>query len=122
MRLYGVFFVQNARKLADVFSLLHIFDRVFQHPAAVAQASCSCGTLFHRVSIALAETYHTMISNQPHQAARSHREALAELERRAGNQVDPALIPLFRDVLKSRQEETGMLLQTGRPDGLARLH
>jgi HD-GYP domain-containing protein (c-di-GMP phosphodiesterase class II) len=94
--------------------LIEFFNILPQLPKHPVHLGC----FFHRLNIALAETYHTMISNQPYQAARSHWEALAELERRAGNQFDPALIPLFRDVLKSRQEETGMLLQTGRPDSL----
>jgi two-component system, cell cycle response regulator len=55
--------------------------------------------------IALAEAYHSMLSEQPYQAARAVGEVLDELERCAGTQFDPALLPVFRDVLKSLQEE-----------------
>ena len=54
--------------------------------------------------IAIAEAYHGMISEQPYQAARSSAGALAELERCAGTQFDPALLPVFREVLESRHE------------------
>lgn len=53
--------------------------------------------------IALAEAYHAMISKQPYQAARSANDALEELERRTGSQFDPALLPVLRAVLESRQ-------------------
>jgi len=45
--------------------------------------------------IAVAEAYHSMISEQPYQAARSATEALKELERRANTQFDPSLLPVF---------------------------
>jgi len=54
--------------------------------------------------IALAEAYYAMISERPYQAAQSAVDALDELERRAGTQFDPALLPVFQAVLKSRQE------------------
>jgi diguanylate cyclase (GGDEF)-like protein/putative nucleotidyltransferase with HDIG domain len=54
--------------------------------------------------IAIAEAYHAMISEQPYQAARSVTDALDELERRLGTQFDPAVLPLLRAVLESRQE------------------
>ncbi len=71
--------------------------------------------------IAVAEAYHTMISGQPYQAARSQAEALAELKRQAGKQFDPTLIPLFQQVLKSRQEETGSFQKSVRPDSLLQI-
>ena len=61
--------------------------------------------------IAVAEAYHVMISNQPYQAARSHEDALRELERRAGTQFDPTLIQVFREVLKSLSEEEDPIQQ-----------
>jgi diguanylate cyclase (GGDEF)-like protein len=54
--------------------------------------------------IALAEAYHSMISEQPYQAALTATDALAELERCAGTQFDPELLPVFRTVLESRHE------------------
>jgi two-component system cell cycle response regulator len=55
--------------------------------------------------IALAEAYHAIISERPYRAARTPAEALAELERCSGTQFDPALIPLLRQVLVSREQE-----------------
>ena len=55
--------------------------------------------------IAVAEAYHSMLSEQPYQAARSVSDVLKELERCAGTQFDPALLSVFRNVLKSLQEE-----------------
>lgn len=55
--------------------------------------------------IAIAEAYHSMLSEQPYQAARAVGEALDELERCAGTQFDPTLLPVFRGVLKSLQKE-----------------
>ncbi|MGB8347259.1 MAG: diguanylate cyclase, partial [Ktedonobacteraceae bacterium] len=63
--------------------------------------------------IAVAEAYHAMISERPYQAARPVDEALAELERGAGTQFDPALVPLFLEVLKSREQELSLPLDEG---------
>jgi diguanylate cyclase (GGDEF)-like protein/putative nucleotidyltransferase with HDIG domain len=68
--------------------------------------------------IALTEAYHEMISQRPYQAARSSTEALRELERCAGSQFDPALLPLFRMVLKDRQEAAGSLPEENETGGL----
>jgi diguanylate cyclase (GGDEF)-like protein len=51
--------------------------------------------------IAVAEAYHYMISEQPYQAARSVSDALDELERCAGTQFDPALVPVFKATLEN---------------------
>ncbi len=58
--------------------------------------------------IAVAEAYCDMISERSYRAARSATDALKELERCAGTQFDPALLPLFRSVLVSRQEAGAM--------------
>ncbi|HVB21959.1 MAG TPA: diguanylate cyclase [Ktedonobacteraceae bacterium] len=55
--------------------------------------------------IAVAEAYHSMLTEHPYQAARSVGDALDELERCAGTQFDPALLPVFQAVLKSLQQE-----------------
>lgn len=57
--------------------------------------------------IAIAEAYHTMITEQPYQAARLTAEALDELEHRTGTQFDPALVPIFRQVLEGLLEGEG---------------
>ncbi len=71
--------------------------------------------------IALAEAYHAMISEQPYQAARSATDALEELERRAGTQFDPALLPVLRAVLESRQEGGDSSWEYARPDLLSQV-
>jgi diguanylate cyclase (GGDEF)-like protein len=53
--------------------------------------------------IAIAEAYHSMISESPYHAARQPADAMLELERCAGTQFDPTLIVVFRDVLASRE-------------------
>jgi len=55
--------------------------------------------------IAVAEAYHSMLTEHPYQAARSVGEVLDELDRCAGTQFDPSLLPVFRNVLKSLQQE-----------------
>ncbi len=54
--------------------------------------------------IALAEAYDSMRSQHPYQAARAPSDVLEELERCAGTQFDPALLPVFRTVLAQREE------------------
>jgi diguanylate cyclase (GGDEF)-like protein len=45
--------------------------------------------------LAIADAYHAIVTDRPYQAARSHLEALAELETHAGTQFDPELVALF---------------------------
>ncbi len=71
--------------------------------------------------IAVAEAYHSMISEQPYQAARSATDALDELERQVGTQFDPALLPVFRVVLGSRQEGVDSSPERARPDLLTQV-
>jgi putative two-component system response regulator len=71
--------------------------------------------------IAVAEAYHAMISEQPYQAARSAADALDELERRAGTQFDPVLVPVLRAVLQSRHEGRDSSWERARPDLLTQV-
>lgn len=56
--------------------------------------------------IAIAEAYHAMISDRTYQASMKEAEAFAELERCAGTQFDPKLLPVLRAVLEKRQEQS----------------
>ena len=45
--------------------------------------------------VAIADAYHAMVHDRPYQKARPHEQALAELQRQAGNQFDPDLVAAF---------------------------
>ncbi|MDQ3880964.1 MAG: diguanylate cyclase [Chloroflexota bacterium] len=45
--------------------------------------------------VAVADAYHAMVHDRPYQAAKTHAEALAELERHAGTQFDPEVVKVF---------------------------
>ncbi|MCA1836756.1 MAG: diguanylate cyclase, partial [Actinobacteria bacterium] len=50
--------------------------------------------------VAIADAYHAMVHDRPYQAARTHEEALAELQRNAGSQFDPELVAAFCDLYR----------------------
>jgi len=77
--------------------------------------------------LAIADAYHAIVTDRPYQAARSHLEALAELEAHAGTQFDPELIALFvrlfaeqvptdglEEVYRLHEEARGGLVQIDR--------
>lgn len=49
--------------------------------------------------VAIADAYEAMTSERPYRHALSQQEAIAELERCAGSQFDPYLVPLFLSLL-----------------------
>ena len=50
--------------------------------------------------LAIADAYDAMITDRPFRSAKTHLEALRELEEQAGRQFDPALVEQFETVLK----------------------
>jgi diguanylate cyclase (GGDEF)-like protein len=54
--------------------------------------------------LAVADAYSAMILDRPYSRALSHEEAVAELRRCAGTQLDPALVEPFVQLLEPRQE------------------
>lgn len=56
--------------------------------------------------LAVVEAYHAMISPRPHRKRRTKIEAIAELEKEAGQQFDPAVVNAFVVLLKKKQDPT----------------
>jgi putative two-component system response regulator len=50
--------------------------------------------------VAIADAYEAIVHGRPYQPAKSHELALDELERLAGRQFDPTLVPIFLDELE----------------------
>ncbi|HPQ69095.1 MAG TPA: GAF domain-containing protein [bacterium] len=54
--------------------------------------------------IAVADTYDAMVSNRPYRKAFSHEEAIAEIKRVAGTQLDPDVVAAFVEVARDDRE------------------
>jgi len=52
--------------------------------------------------IAICDAYDAMISNRPYSKAKSTDDALIELRRCAGTQFDPAIVPVFEQIITER--------------------
>jgi len=50
------------------------------------------------------DAFDAMIASRPYSPPRSTDEALAELRRCAGSQFDPAIVPIFEQVLAARAQ------------------
>jgi diguanylate cyclase (GGDEF)-like protein len=57
--------------------------------------------------IAVCDAFDAMISDRPYSRQRTIEEALAELRRCAGTQFDPAIVPVFEQVLADRARVPG---------------
>jgi diguanylate cyclase (GGDEF)-like protein len=52
--------------------------------------------------IAICDAFDAMISNRPYSKAKTTADALAELRRCAGTQFDPAIVPIFEQIITER--------------------
>ena len=68
------------------------------YPDALADVEIPLGARI----IAVCDSFDAMISDRPYAPARTIDEALAELRRCAGTQFDPAIVPVFEQVLADR--------------------
>jgi HD-GYP domain-containing protein (c-di-GMP phosphodiesterase class II) len=50
--------------------------------------------------VAIADAYEAIVHGRPYQPAKTHEQALDELERLSGRQFDPGLVPIFLDELE----------------------
>ncbi len=71
--------------------------------------------------IALAEAYHTMITTQSYQSARTPAQALAEIELLVGIQFDPSLLSVFRSALIQREHKVDFKMESLKRDMLSTL-
>ncbi|MGI8658635.1 MAG: diguanylate cyclase [Candidatus Limnocylindria bacterium] len=58
--------------------------------------------------VAVADAYHAMVHERPYSTALTHDEAIAELERNAGTQFDPAVVATFREVYAAAVPPDGL--------------
>src|SRR4051794_13128102 len=68
------------------------------YPDRLADADIPLGARI----IAICDAFDAMISNRPYSRAKSTAEALAELRRCAGTQFDPAIVPVFEQIITER--------------------
>lgn len=58
--------------------------------------------------VAIADAYHAMVHDRPYQKASPHEQALAELQRHAGNQFDPDLVAAFCELYRDEVPGDGL--------------
>jgi HD-GYP domain-containing protein (c-di-GMP phosphodiesterase class II) len=58
----------------------------------------------HGRIIAVADTYDSITSSRAYRAGRSHEEALREIERVSGSQLDPSIVQVFRKLCEDEPE------------------
>ena len=65
--------------------------------------------------VAVADAYHAMVHERPYSEAKSHGDALSELQRHAGTQFDPEVVKVFCSIYESEVPPDGL-------DEVYRLH
>jgi two-component system cell cycle response regulator len=68
------------------------------YPDALAGAEIPLGARI----IAVCDAFDAMVSDRPYSARKTTGGALAELRRCAGTQFDPAIVPVFEQVIDDR--------------------
>jgi HD-GYP domain-containing protein (c-di-GMP phosphodiesterase class II) len=58
----------------------------------------------HGRIIAVADTYDAITSSRAYRAGRSHEEALREIERVSGSQLDPSIVQVFKKLCEGEPE------------------
>ncbi len=56
--------------------------------------------------LSIVDAYDAMTNDRPYRKAMKHEDAIAELERCAGTQFDPGLVPVFKQILISESGQT----------------
>ena len=64
--------------------------------------------------LAVVDTYSAIVDQRPYKAARSHDEAVAELERCAGTKFDPVVVATFRGVLAEGEKTPATSVRSSR--------
>ena len=70
------------------------------YPDRLADAEIPLGARI----IAICDAFDAMISNRPYSRAKTSADALAELRRCAGTQFDPAIVPVFEQIITERAQ------------------
>ena len=74
------------------------------HPGNVARESIPLAARM----CAVADAYDTLVTNRPYRKARSMADALLELNRVAGSQLDPSLVKSFEQMIKREAANEGI--------------
>ncbi|CUH96062.1 hypothetical protein P22_2150 [Propionispora sp. 2/2-37] len=97
----------GARILAGIPLLKDVAEIVLHHharwdgngyPSSLAGSSIPLGSRI----IAVADTYQAMVSNRPYRESLPHQEAIEQIARCAGSQLDPVIVSVFLKLYKDK--------------------